>query len=58
MARLTKQNSGHENIRTMKSGNYRVVIFTEHLGTFKDIKMAIMVRDAYRVKHGLRQAKY
>lgn len=56
MARL--QNSGHENIRTMKSGNYRVVIFTEHLGTFKDIKMAIMVRDAYRVKHGLRPAKY
>jgi len=58
MGRLTQTNSGHENIRTMKSGNYRVVIFTEHLCTFKDIEMAIMVRDAYRVKHGLRPAKY
>jgi hypothetical protein len=58
MARLTKQNSGHENIRTMKSGNHRVIIFTDHLGTFKDINIAIKVRDEYRVKHALRPAKY
>lgn len=58
MGRLTKQNSGHENIRTMKSGNHRVTIFTEHLGTFKDINIAIKVRDEYRVKHALRTAKY
>lgn len=58
MARLTKQNSGHENIRTMKSGNHRVTIFTDHLGTFKDINIAIKVRDDYREKNNLRPAKY
>ena len=58
MGRLTRTNSGHENIVIKKSGNFCVTVFNDHLGTFKDVEMAIKIRDDYRKKHGLRPAKY
>ncbi len=46
------------NIWITPSGNYRVLVFTDYLGTFKDVDKAVKVRDQYRIKNNLPAAAY
>ena len=55
---MRKTNSGYQDITLTPSGNYRVVVMADHLGTFKEILKAVEVRDDYRVKNHLPKALY
>ncbi len=54
---MCRGKSGHLNIWITPAGNYRVLVFTDYLGTFKDLIKAVKVRNDYRKEQNLPPAE-